>query len=248
MTKSRKRGGFTLIEIIITIVVVAVIMGIVIPKIMSNSSRAEISQVISSDVTSIATAASEWRRVRGRNIYGGINAGQLQGFLPASLKVGRLGGLALTGINDADTVVFSSGLAQGCVYRVGAKGTGADSGLLDISMDCNYGAGAAYYVGGTTQGTHDIVPVNAQTTFTWDDTMVNFAVSAFVNAVTSLHNDSSGVVLNVPTAATAMNTGAITPRTATTPAVAASVASIPSVGESAAPGENAQVIVQGLAQ
>ena len=122
-----KRRGFTLIEVILAIVVVAVIMGIVIPKIMSNSDKAQIKQVISSDVRSIISAAADWKRTdqtTSDGTYKNISAELLDSRLPSNIQV------------DADNkYIKSSGFHGGCLFTLVKD---ADDGHnFKMGMDCS---------------------------------------------------------------------------------------------------------------
>jgi len=46
MKKTNMKKGITLIEIILAIVLIAIILGVTIPKLMTNSAKAEIKTVI----------------------------------------------------------------------------------------------------------------------------------------------------------------------------------------------------------
>lgn len=118
-----KRKGFTLIEVILAIVVVAVIMGIVIPKVMSNSDKAQIKQVISSDVRSIISAAADWKRTDNTNsdgTYSNIKSEYLDSRLPSNMDANSSG-------------IYSSGFNGGCVFEVTNDGSSA----FKMGMDCS---------------------------------------------------------------------------------------------------------------
>ena len=122
----KKRGGFTLIEVILAIVVVAVIMGIVIPKVMSNSDKAQIKQVISSDTRSIIQAAADWKRTSAdaQGTYKDISASALNSRLPSNMD--------LNGSN-----ILSSGFNGGCKYGVDSSTINSDGDSFIIAIDCS---------------------------------------------------------------------------------------------------------------
>ena len=126
MKKGQKRSGFTLIEVILAIVVVAVIMGIVIPKVMSNSDKAQIKQVISSDVRSIIQAAADWRRTSAdaSGTYKDINASALDSRLPSNMKL------------NADGQIQSSGFNGGCVYGLKSSSINNHGDSFELAVDC----------------------------------------------------------------------------------------------------------------
>ena len=123
-----KRKGFTLIEVILAIVVVAVIMGIVIPKVMSNSDKAQIKQVISSDVRSIISAAADWKRTDrtdANGVYDNISAELLSSRLPSNMDV-----------DEANKYIKSSGFNGGCIFTLDSNGSSA----FKMGMDCTTAA------------------------------------------------------------------------------------------------------------
>jgi prepilin-type N-terminal cleavage/methylation domain-containing protein len=122
----KKRGGLTLIEVILAIVVVAVIMGIVIPKVMSNSDKAQIKQVISSDVRSIIQAAADWKRTSADagGTYTNIAASKLDSRLPSNMSK-----------NSSDQIT-SSGFNGGCVYGLVSSTITNAGDSFELAMDC----------------------------------------------------------------------------------------------------------------
>jgi prepilin-type N-terminal cleavage/methylation domain-containing protein len=112
--QTNKRGfkkGITLIEIIIAIVLIAIILGLTIPKIMSNAKRAEIKQTITSDVQAIFQAAQDWRKTTSpTSSYAGagdngIDGSDIMASLPSDIVVVDAG--------TANTAILSSGFRTG---------------------------------------------------------------------------------------------------------------------------------------
>jgi len=115
MKKQNMKKGITLIEIILAIVLIAIIMGITIPKLMSNSTKAEIKQTITSDLRSIVEAANTWKRasaVAGGN-FQQLSSGAINSRLPSNMKV-----------NGALGLIYSSGLNTGTSDADGIAQTG----------------------------------------------------------------------------------------------------------------------------
>jgi len=115
MKKQTMKKGITLIEIILAIVLIAIIMGITIPKLMSNSAKAEIKQVITSDIRSIVEAANTWKRASadaGGN-FRNLNSAALNSRLPSNMVV-----------DGAKGYIYSSGLRTGTV-----DGTNNETGV-----------------------------------------------------------------------------------------------------------------------
>jgi type II secretory pathway pseudopilin PulG len=102
MKKTMKKG-ITLIEIILAIVLIAVILGITIPKLMSNSAKAEIKQTVTSDIKSIFKAAKDWRKssAMADSSFRGLDGQDLASRLPSNMSV------------NTDGVIFSAGLRTG---------------------------------------------------------------------------------------------------------------------------------------
>jgi len=102
MKKTMKKG-ITLIEIILAIVLIAVILGITIPKLMSNSAKAEIKQAVASDIKSIFKAAKDWRKssAMADSSFRGLDGQDLASRLPSNMSV------------NVDGVIFSAGLRTG---------------------------------------------------------------------------------------------------------------------------------------
>ena len=118
------RKGFTLIEVILAIVVVAVIMGIAIPKVMSNSDKAQIKQSISSDVRSIVEAAADWKRTdraTSDGTYKNISESQLSSRLPSNMDVNGSG-------------ILSSGFNGGCIYNITKDSTTTSKFMMAIDL------------------------------------------------------------------------------------------------------------------
>ena len=104
MKKQNMKKGITLIEIILAIVLIAIIMGITIPKLMSNSTKAEIKQTITSDVRSIVEAANTWRRASSTasGSFMVLSSGRIDSRLPSNMAVDPVKGY-----------IYSSGLSTG---------------------------------------------------------------------------------------------------------------------------------------
>jgi type II secretory pathway pseudopilin PulG len=110
MKKTNMKKGITLIEIILAIVLVAIIAGLTIPKLMANSERAEIKQVITSDVKSIVEAAIMWKKSSSASNgnFRSISTTQITSRLPDSMAT-----------DTAQGLIFSSGLTTGSANNVG---------------------------------------------------------------------------------------------------------------------------------
>jgi type II secretory pathway pseudopilin PulG len=118
--KKNMKSGITLIEIILAIVLIAVIMGITIPKLMSNSAKAEMKTVITSDLKSIIDAANTWRKSSSTSNgnFQNINSAEIFSRLPSNMRVEGTKGL-----------IHSSGLRTGLDDNLGAGTTGKGTGV-----------------------------------------------------------------------------------------------------------------------
>jgi len=86
-TNLQQKKGFTLIELMIAIVIMATLAALIIPKIMSNSRSAEMSATIQSDVKSINTAVGKWKMESSNSdgTYNNIDVKGLCSYLPDNM-------------------------------------------------------------------------------------------------------------------------------------------------------------------
>ena len=140
-TKKMKKG-ITLIEIILAIVLIAIILGITIPKLMSNSQQGEIKSVISNDVKAIVESAALWRKqsVAAAGSFATLSPLALNSTLPSNMQVntttGRIYSTGFrTGENDAQGLDD-----RGIFYTVRWQfGSTDNTGRFAIGMDINRG-------------------------------------------------------------------------------------------------------------
>ena len=170
-TKQNMKKGITLIEIILAIVLIAVIMGITIPKLMSNSAKAEVKQVITSDVRSIVESANMWKKAsaKAKGTYKELSAGVLNSRLPSNMAVDSALGL-----------IYSSGLKTGTVDANNVPQTGVkytvlwqfdstktNTGHFSIGMDITQGADSTVGLG-------------------WDPKLQQYALDVFTDTIAEL--------------------------------------------------------------
>ena len=145
------KRGFTLIELMIAIVIMATLAALIIPKIMSNSRSAQMSATIQSDVKSINTAVGEWRTESSNSdgTYNNIDVKGICSYLPDNMACD-------------DTWIYSGGYkgsdGKGMIkYKIASykKNTAGDS--YKIYMDGSTLAGA--------QSWSDRAKTNIETTF-----------------------------------------------------------------------------------
>ena len=184
--KSNMKKGITLIEIILAIVLIAIILGITIPKLMANSARAEIKAVISSDVKSIVEAATLWRKSSSiaKGSYVRLSSDKLNTRLPntmevitssqlimsSGLKTGSADAVDKTGVRYVVLWSFGTPVATTPVGRF-AIGMDIDKAITDLQWDSKLRAYAREIFtdivaevsdGGTAYGS-DIVPTDGFT-------------------------------------------------------------------------------------
>ena len=84
----KMRGGFTLIELIIVMIVLAILVGIVIVKIMNSSKETEIKDTLRTDVSQIVRAANNWRQNDSASdgTYTNISTSKLCDYLPNNMQ------------------------------------------------------------------------------------------------------------------------------------------------------------------
>lgn len=114
-TKGFKKG-FTMIELIFVVIIIAVIAGVTVPKIMNNSSKTEISGVLGSDTESIYQAMNEWRSSSSISdgTFSNITSAGLGSYLPNSMVLVDPDGTP----NNGDEYISSSGFNGSIHYRI----------------------------------------------------------------------------------------------------------------------------------
>jgi prepilin-type N-terminal cleavage/methylation domain-containing protein len=179
------KKGITLIEIILAIVLIAVISGIAIPKLMSNSTQAEIKSTIVSDVKSITEAISLWRKssATSNGVNRVLDVTEIRSRLPLNMQVdANLGvisssGLA-TGESNDDEASFRN---TGVVYSVWFNLTDEVAGLGDEAATTHDTSSFAIAID-TTFGAAELG---------WDIRMQEYALDIFQDAITDLAQRNS---------------------------------------------------------
>ena len=172
--QTNMKKGITLIEIILAIVLIAIILGITIPKLMANSAKAEIKQVITSDLRSIVEAATTWRRASSvaNGNYQNLSAAAIFSRLPATMSVdGTNGRIYSSGLNvgTTDTVGASTFNRTGVNYTVTWQfdpATDTNTGTFSIGMDVTEGG--------------------ANTGLDWNNNLTQYAKDTFFDVVTEM--------------------------------------------------------------
>ena len=84
----KMRKGFTLIELIMVMIVLAILVGIVIVKIMNSSKETEIKDTLRTDISQIVRAANNWRQSDSASdgTYDNISTSKLCDYLPNNMQ------------------------------------------------------------------------------------------------------------------------------------------------------------------
>jgi len=124
--KKKFRNGFTLIELIISVSVIAVLAALLYPNIMDNKNKSVISSTVLNDVKLIAGAVAQWKANSSDSDGSCTNltTQKLSAYLPASMKYDA--------VNDA---VTSSGLNDGIAYQVISDKITTNGDSFKIYMD-----------------------------------------------------------------------------------------------------------------
>ena len=169
------KKGITLIEIILAIVLIAIILGLTIPKLMKNSQNAEIKQTISSDVKAIVEAAVLWKKSKRSNSTSGyttINSKSLNTRLPENMSVTAAGWIPSSGLKTGDPDVDK---ASGVKYTV----------THQFNSDAPHTANRlAFSIGMDTS--------NGTTSLSWSAKTSGYAIDSFESAIGSVSRDSDG--------------------------------------------------------
>ena len=114
--KKRKQSGFTLVELMIAIAVIAIIAGIALPGFLSSRMSANESAAIST-LKSIASAQAQVQVTNaidtdgdGAGEFGYL--GELSGLVPARVSVGGAPAVGTPGIDELDPTIVSAGLGN----------------------------------------------------------------------------------------------------------------------------------------
>jgi len=132
--KKGLRSGFTMIELIFVVIIIAVIAGVTVPKIMSNSSKTEISGVLGSDTESIYQAMNEWRSSASVSdgTFSNITTAGLGSYLPNNMSLVDPDGTS----GNGDEYITSSGFNGNIRYYIisDTSATAGDSIKLFVDM------------------------------------------------------------------------------------------------------------------
>ena len=104
-----KRKGFTLVELIFVIIIIAVLVSLFYPTIIANKDKATISATVGNDAKLISAAITQWKGSSSNSdgSYANINTADIAIYLPNTMKYVSSG-----------NYIESSGLNGGIHYQV----------------------------------------------------------------------------------------------------------------------------------
>jgi len=120
----KSRGGFTLVELIFVIVIIAILVSLFYPVIMSNKEKANINAVVGNDAKLISGAITQWKSQssQSKGNYNGISDAAIAIYLPNTMSYS--GGY-----------IHSSGLNGGIAYQVASDKITNDGDSIKIYVD-----------------------------------------------------------------------------------------------------------------
>ncbi|MCP4971312.1 MAG: prepilin-type N-terminal cleavage/methylation domain-containing protein [Arcobacter sp.] len=173
--EKKMKKGITLIEIILAIVLIAIILGIAIPKLMTNSTQAEIKQTAVSDLKSIVEAASLWRRssAKANGNFKEVSVDEIESRLPSNMEADTTKG-----------IIYSSGLKTGTLNG-SIDETGLQYSILwDPGLSSTPPEGSFTIVVDARKGQNDLG---------WEGRMARYALEVFDDALMDMADNEAAV-------------------------------------------------------
>ena len=120
----KMRKGFTLIEIVFVAVIIAVMAGLIIPKVLSNAQETQTLSTLQQDTQSLKTAIGKYKMKNGK-LKTNLSTADLMNYLP--------GTIIATGAEDADESfnLYADKDAKNLQFAIGP---GADAGNYDVVL------------------------------------------------------------------------------------------------------------------
>jgi len=173
INKTNMKKGITLIEIILAIVLIAIILGVTIPKLMTNSAKAEIRTVITSDVKSIIESAETWRKTSSlaRKTFETLDAAALNSRLPSNMII------------SFDGEILSSGLKTGIL--IGDPATTEDTGVKYL-VTWNFTGAAGNALNKTSEFSIAMDVSDGANSLNWDDKLQAYAQEVFRDTIVEM--------------------------------------------------------------
>jgi len=108
VAKNKKmRSGFTLIEIVFVAVIIAVLAGLIIPKVLNNAKTSEYMSVAQEDLKTIKTAIGQYK-TDGGQINSDFNTAALENYFPSSIiNTGQNDAAGVPLYTDKNAKIFS---------------------------------------------------------------------------------------------------------------------------------------------
>ena len=134
MNTSKMKSGFTMMELIFVIVIIAGLMAMFIPKITSNADKAEVSSVLSSDIKSILSKATEWKKMDSdsKGTFEGITTAKLAPYLPDNMSY-----------DESGDYIKSSGYGGQVHYKIASDKINKEGDSVKVFVDASVIGGSA---------------------------------------------------------------------------------------------------------
>lgn len=172
MKRTNMKKGITLIEIVLAIIIIAIIAGITIPKLMSQSDRAEMKQVITSDIKSIVDAAVMWKKSSSASSgnFQAVSTDNIESRLPSNMAVDAGKGL-----------IYSAGFPTGTTDTLGGGAANAGTGIvytISWQFDSTRTATGRFSIAMDIQ--------NGTTQLDWDEKLQAYATEVFEDTINEM--------------------------------------------------------------
>jgi prepilin-type N-terminal cleavage/methylation domain-containing protein len=137
-TKKNMKKGFTLLEIVMSIILLAVVAYMVYPNIIAGKDKSEITSALNADAKSIMLAVSEWKSTDTKNSDGTFNALTnllLVPYLPTSLRYDSVSkAIVSSAINVGGSYTNPKGIKYTVVSDTTPSGSAGDSFKIFIDF------------------------------------------------------------------------------------------------------------------
>ena len=128
------KKGFTLMEMVFVIIIIAGLMAIIIPKITTNSNKSEISATLGSDIKTILSKASEWKQTDSASdgTFDSISTDKLAPYLPTNMSY-----------DSSSGCIKSSGYGGQVCYKIAPDKVTNNGDSVKIYVDMSKALGSA---------------------------------------------------------------------------------------------------------
>ena len=128
-----EKNGFTMMELIFVIAIIAGLMAVFIPKITSNANKSEVSSVLGSDIQTILSKASEWKTMDSDTdgTFGKITTQKLSDYLPDNMSY-----------DSGSGCIKSSGFGGQICYKIASDKITNNGDSVKIFVDASRAIGS----------------------------------------------------------------------------------------------------------